>query len=108
MPLPNPDAACGQSVERVQANIDRKIFNYFFRHVLAGDRGNRQALISTFFQKFYAACVAAGIAQTYDPDNESKLITVLGRLNFDSAGSVVSTKKVGAKRGVAHTKQREP
>lgn len=68
--------------ENVSAWIDRKIYRYFFRHVLAGDRGPRQAFICMFFQRFYEACVEAGIKEVYDENNEEKLVAVLERLNF--------------------------
>lgn len=66
----------------VQGRIDPKIFSYFFRQCLTGDRGPRQAMITQFFQKFYDACVADGIKPPWDEEIEGKINTVLQRLNF--------------------------
>lgn len=63
--------------------IDPKIFHYFFRQVMPGERGPRNALISYFFQQFYEACKTAGIEPVWDEDNESKVWEVLQRMNFN-------------------------
>lgn len=70
-------------VERVQGNIDKKVFNFFFRGALVGDRGPRQAFITYFYQKFYEACLESGIQPVWDEDNEAKIAAVLHRLNFN-------------------------
>ena len=58
------------------------VFNYFFRSCLVGDRGPRQAFITYFYQKFYEACVEAGIKGPWDDGIEDKILKVLHRLNF--------------------------
>jgi hypothetical protein len=85
----------------VQGDIDPKIFNYFFRHCLTGDRGPRQAMICTFFQRFYEACVLEGIAPVWDETNEQRINDVLMRLNFID----VSKLTKGAPRGRRKSEQ---
>jgi hypothetical protein len=71
----------------VQGDLDPKVFDYFFRHCLTGERGPRQAMICTFFQKFYEACVLEGITPVWDETNEERINNVLQRLNFSQQGS---------------------
>lgn len=70
----------------VQARIDSKVFDYFFRRCLTGDRGPRQAFITFFYQRFYEACVLEGIAPVWDETNEQRINAVLQRLNFLPSG----------------------
>lgn len=83
--------------------LDPKIFHYFFRQVMPGERGPRNALISYFFQQFYQACLAAGIEPVWDEDNEAKVWEVLQRMNFNpppaAALPAVETKKRRIKKG---------
>ena len=74
---------CGQEVVRVQADIDREIYDYFFHHVIAYTHGARQAVISFFFQRFYEACRQAGMPAVWDEDNTTKILAILNRLNFN-------------------------
>jgi hypothetical protein len=66
----------------VQARIDAKVFDYFFRHCLTGDRGPRQSFITFFYQRFYEACVLNGIAPVWDETNEARMWEILQKLNF--------------------------
>ena len=78
----------------VDAWIHNKVFNYFFRECLVGERGARSAMIGQFFQRFYEACVADGIRGPWDPEVESRVNEVLQRMNFKST-------KRKPKKGVA-------
>lgn len=83
--IPDPHSSLGDKREYVCGRIDRAIFNYFFKQVLPGDRGPRQAIVATLFQRFYDACIAEGIAPVWLPDgsNEERVNKVLQRLNFN-------------------------
>ena len=81
IPNPHPTATCSS---RIQSNLDPTIFDYFFRHIYAGDRGSRQAIINTLFQAFYDACIANRIPAAYDPtgDSHTRVLDILARVNF--------------------------
>lgn len=81
----------------VQAWIDPDVFKYFFRQLLAGERGPRQSLIVYFFQRYYEACVEAGIKPVWDEENEEKLLAILQRLNFNEVSAPKVRKKVNQK-----------
>ena len=78
---PHPTATCAS---RIQSNLDQTIFDYFFRHIYAGDRGSRQAIINTLFQAFYDACQSESIPAAYDPtgDGHARVLAILARVNF--------------------------
>lgn len=80
----NIHQVCGQDVVRVQADIDRKIYDYFFHHVIAYTHGARQAVISFFFQRFYEACVMQGIRPVWDEESAPKILKILNNLNFNN------------------------
>jgi hypothetical protein len=86
---------CGTKVERVQGDIDRDIYAYFFNHVIPYRHGARQAMVNFFFQKFYEACQDAGIAGVYDPDDDegARLVELLNRMNFKNNVVVIEQKK---------------
>jgi hypothetical protein len=76
--------ACGASDDtRVWANLDPSVHHYFFRQVLAGSTGAKQAIINTFFAKFYDACLTAGITNEWSLENEFAVRDVLKKLNFN-------------------------
>jgi hypothetical protein len=81
IPNPMPNAT---SQHRVMADLDAQVWDYFFKGVFPGTKGPRQALICTFFQRFYEACQKENIVPIWDVDNESKVAGVLARLNFNS------------------------
>lgn len=66
----------------VSGRVSEDCFNYFFRNVLPGERGPRQAMIAKFFQAFHEACVLNGIAPVWDETNEDRVNEVLQRINF--------------------------
>lgn len=79
----NVHEACGTNVERVQGDIDRDIFEYFFHHVICFNHGSRQALINFFFQRLFEECYdELKIPRVWDEDNGQKLVEILNRLNF--------------------------
>lgn len=104
--IPNPHPSAGLA-GRIQSNLDQTIFNYFFRYIYPGDRGNRQALINTFFQAFYDACITDGISANYDPTGEShkRVLAILARINFkdvrgnDKPGDDVHQGQPGPTKG---------
>jgi hypothetical protein len=82
----NVHEQCGTAVVRVQGDIDRKIYSYFFTHVVAHTHGARQCIINFFFQRFYEECKELGIPEVWDETNEHIIIEVLNRLNFKNRG----------------------
>lgn len=80
IPNPMPNAT---SAHRVMADLDKDVWDYFFKGVFPGTKGPRQAMICTFFLKFYEACQKENIVPIWDVDNESKVAAVLQRLNFN-------------------------
>jgi hypothetical protein len=75
---------CGTQVERVQGDIDRDVYNYFWRHVIAFTHGSQQAIVNFMIQRLYEACREAGIQKVWDEDNNKKLVDILNRLNFNT------------------------
>ena len=69
----------------IQARLGRKVYTYFFRHVLVGSRGQRQALINSFFQALYDECQREKIPARFDELNEHRIATILSRINFRGA-----------------------
>jgi hypothetical protein len=78
---------------RVQADIDKEIYDYLFNHVIAFSHGSRQAMITWFFQKFYEECQRQGLAKVWDEDNGDKLTKILNNLNFVDQTSVSVKRK---------------
>jgi hypothetical protein len=74
---------CGVNVNRVQGDIDRNVWNYFFLHVIAYTHGSRQVIINFFFQRLYEQCLIEGIPPVWDEGSADKLLEILNRLNFD-------------------------
>lgn len=81
----NVHEVCGKEVIRVQAEIDRNIYDYFFRHVLAYSHGSRQAMITFFFQRLYEECLAEKIPCRWDEEFADKVVNMLNRLNFKAS-----------------------
>ena len=69
-------------VERVNADVNHEVYDYFFRHVIAYTHGSRQALVTFFFQRLYEECQAQGIPKVWDENNAAKLTEIVNRLNF--------------------------
>lgn len=68
-------------VERVQSDIPRSMYDFFFRKVLPGERSAQRAMINTFFIEFQSALKAEGI-DSWQPGVDKKVVDVLKRLNF--------------------------
>lgn len=85
--------AKAESRNEISGRIDSKVFNYFFRQVIPGERGPRQALICFFFQRLFEACVKEGIEPVWDEENEAKVNAVLQRLNFTPMPEPKTEKK---------------
>lgn len=79
----NVHEVAGKEVIRVQADIDKKVFDYFFMHVIAYTHGARQAIITFFFQRLYEECKDQGIPEVWDEENSQKVLEILNRLNFN-------------------------
>jgi hypothetical protein len=79
----NVHSVCGQEVVRVQADLDRKVYDYFFRHLVAYTHGARQSIINFMFQRLYEECVARGIPPVWDEDSGERLRKILNELNFN-------------------------
>jgi hypothetical protein len=78
----NVHEKCGEAVERVQGDIDRDVYDYFFRHVICYTHGSRQALINFFFQRFFEECQELGLPRVWDENNHFVIVEILNRLNF--------------------------
>jgi hypothetical protein len=78
----NVHSVCGQDVVRVQADLDKKIYDYFFRHLVAYTHGARQTIINFMFQRLYEECQARGIPEVWDEGNGELLTKILNNLNF--------------------------
>lgn len=79
----NVHEACGKETMKVQADIDKNIYNYFFMHVIAYSHGSRQAMVTFFFQRLFEQCIEEGIPPVWDEKNGEKLLEILNRLNFN-------------------------
>jgi hypothetical protein len=82
--IPDLDAAIPTAEKfTVMGRIRAPIYRFFFRQLLAGDRGPRNALIVYFFHKLHQECVKEfGEHPVWDESNETRLMTILARLNF--------------------------
>jgi hypothetical protein len=68
----------------VMGRIRNSIYEFFFRRLLVGDRGPRNALIVFFFHKLHQECVKEfGETPVWDETNETRLMMILARLNFE-------------------------
>lgn len=92
----------------VQGRIDKKVFDYFFRRCLTGDRGPRQAFITFFYQKFYEACVLDGIAPVWDETNEQRINAVLQRLNFIDVTELAARETKRTSRKSSRVRRTDP
>lgn len=81
--------------------INAKVHFNFFTKRFCRTPGIVNALVNTFISKLILACDTEGIPSHYEPDNESRLATVLARLNFDSKSVVKSTSGSRRKRPAA-------
>lgn len=95
IPNPMPNAT---SSHRVMADLDANVWNYFFKGVFPGTKGPRQAMICTFFLKFYEACQKEGIVPLWDVDNEEKVGAILRQLNFNPPVEIPKESKRGRKK----------
>lgn len=75
---------CGKNVERINADIDREVFDYLFMHVIAYTHGSKQALVTFFFQRLYEACQDEGIPKVWDEESAPRLLAILNRMNFNT------------------------
>jgi hypothetical protein len=84
----NIHEACGTRVDRVQADLDSDIYDYFFHHVLCSIHGSRQALINFFFQKLFDECQEQGIPRVWNDEDlmGQKIVDIVNRLNFKDHG----------------------
>lgn len=67
---------------RVGGYIDRKVYDYFFHHVLGYHHGAIQELIAWFFENLYAECIRQGIPPVWDEVTEPIIIDVIKSINF--------------------------
>lgn len=91
---PTPHGTC-----RVSAELRKETFDFFFRHVFAGVRGPREAMICIFFEKLYDQCHLEGILPVWDEMNDERVADILNRMNFhpvDAQGE----SKLGEKREI--------
>lgn len=73
----------GMETEQITGKISKDVHRYFIRHVLAGDRGCIQGMISKFFEQLHLYCRdTALIPEIYDEDNERRIAIILSQLNF--------------------------
>jgi hypothetical protein len=62
--------------------VSKDAHDQFFRRMFPGSKGLANALVTTFFHKLHAACLADGIPQQFELDNEQRLLIIIERLNF--------------------------
>lgn len=95
--IPDLDAAIPTAEKfTVMGRIRAPIYRFFFRQLLAGDRGPRNALIVFFFHKLHQECVKEfGENPVWDETNEVRLMTILARLNFTEQRPASKTKSKG-------------
>lgn len=79
----NVHRKCGKDVVKVQADIDKEIYDYIFHHVIAYTYGSRQCIIAFFFQRLYEHCLKIGIPKVWDDDTSKKFLEELNKLNFE-------------------------
>ena len=79
----NVHEVAGKEVVRVQANLDKKVYDYFFRHLCAYTHGARQAIINFILQRLYEECQARGIPAVWDEESGEVLRKILNELNFN-------------------------
>ena len=84
----NVHRKCGKDVVKVQADIDKEIYDYIFHHVIAYTYGSRQCIIAFFFQRLYEHCLKIGIPKVWDDDTSKKFLETLNNLNFEHVGTL--------------------
>jgi hypothetical protein len=82
----NVHSVCGKEVVRVQADLDKKVYDYLFRHVIPYEHGARQAIINYMFQCLYEECQEQGIPAVWDETSGERLRNVINNLNFKPHG----------------------
>lgn len=85
--------------KKVSADLRTETFDYFFRHIFAGVRGPREAMICIFFEKLYEECYRQGILPVWDETNDEKVGAILANLNFRPVDAQEGPK-LGEKREV--------
>lgn len=73
------------SLSKISATVDSSHYDYFIRHILAGEHGAVQAILSHFWHKFYSHCKEdAKLPAVWNTDNKnpSRIAEVLSHLNF--------------------------
>lgn len=85
--IPNPMEGRQSHDALVMGELDPEVFLFFFAKnqpaVFGRTRGARQALIATFFQRFYDECLRQGVTSKWDPDQDILVEAILSRLNFN-------------------------
>lgn len=100
--IPNPTTESSDST-KIQARIDPKIHDYFFRFVGAGERGLGNNLVNIFFVKLHEQCIFEGIKPEFSVDNLASIRNILTRLNFNGPEP---TKPARARRTNSATPKR--
>lgn len=73
----------GKDTIRVQAQLDRKVYDYFFLRLIPYEHGARQAIINFFFECLYVECQNQRIPPVWDEESGPKLHAIINRLNFN-------------------------
>jgi hypothetical protein len=68
---------------RVWARLDPEVHTYFFRQVLANDRGARQELTAEFFTELYHECLRREIPPRWSADARDLIREIMSNLNFN-------------------------
>src|SRR4029077_483405 len=71
----NPDT-------QIWARLPSEIHEYFFRHVLAGERRAKQDLTTLLYEGLYAECRRRNIPATWSAENRQLIHEVVSQLNF--------------------------
>ncbi len=73
----------GEPVVHITGYLKQEVYDYFFKHVIAYNRGVKVALISFFFQRLYEEFQAREIPAVWDEENNERVLQILNQLNFN-------------------------
>lgn len=83
------------TAEKVSALIPKSTFNYFFhkeRSVFTSTPNARARLLQLFFTALHKECLAQGVPDSFDIENEARVAEIMSRLNFNAPKPTVKPK----------------
>ena len=76
----------GKEVVRVQADLDKKVYDYFFVTFAHIPTVQGKLLLIFILQRLYEECQSRGIPAVWDEESGEVLRKILNELNFNSNG----------------------